>query len=100
MKKVFRILTNKYLLTGAAFIAWTVYFDQNDWMSLQARQKELNGVKDNINYLNTEIARMSKERNDLKTNPAKLEQFAREQYKMKHDGEDIYVIEKSTVVAQ
>jgi len=93
MKKVFRILTNKYLVTAVAFVVWTVYFDQNDWMTLQQRQKELNGVKDNIQYLNTEINRMSMERNDLRTNPRKLEQYARENYRMKHENEDVYVID-------
>ena len=96
MKKVLRILSNKYLITGAAFIIWTVYFDQNDWVSLQQRQKELNGVKDNITYLNGEIARMNNERNALLTNPVKLEKYARENYKMKHDGEDVYVIDDGT----
>jgi cell division protein FtsB len=94
MKKVVKILANKYFLTSIAFIVWTVYFDQNDWISLQQRQKELNGVKDNITYLNTEIDRMNKERTDLLTNPTKLEQYARERYRMKHDGEDVYVIDK------
>ena len=94
MKKVFRVLTNKYLLVAVAFVAWTVFFDQNDWMTLQQRQKELNGIKDNIAYLNTEIARMSKERNELLSDPHKLEKYARENYRMKHDGEDVYVIDK------
>ncbi len=94
MKKLVKIITNKYLITTVAFVAWTVYFDQNDWISLQQRQKELNGVKDNIAYLNNEIARMNAERNDLLTNPAKLEQYARENFRMKHDGEDVYVIEQ------
>jgi len=94
MKKVIKVLTNKYVLTGIAFLVWTVYFDQNDWMTLQQRQKELDGVKDNITYLNTEINRMNKERNDLLTDPHTLEQYARERYRMKHDGEDVYVIEK------
>jgi cell division protein DivIC len=94
MKKAIKIITNKYLVTTVAFVAWTVYFDQNDWMTLQQRQKELNAVKDNIAYLNTEIANMKAERNDMLTNPAKLEQYARENFRMKHDGEDVYVIEK------
>jgi len=94
MKKVVKVLTNKYLLTSIAFVAWTVYFDQNDWMTLQERQKELDGVKSNIAYLNGEIIRMSTERNDLRTNRDKLEKYARESYRMKHDNEDVYVIEK------
>ena len=93
MKRLIKILTNKYLLTGAAFIVWTAYFDQNDWESMQQRQKELNNVKDNIAYLNSEISRMNTERNDLLTNPNKLEKYARENYRMKHEGEDVYVID-------
>jgi len=94
MKKVVKVLTNKFLITTVAFVAWVVYFDQNDWMTLQQRQKELNGVKDNISYLNGEIARMSAERHDLLTDHYKLETYAREHFRMKHDNEDVYVIEK------
>ncbi len=94
MKKVFRVLTNKYLLVTVGFIAWTVFFDQNDWLTLQQRQKELNGIKDNIAYLNTEITRMNAERMALLNNPHELEKYARETFRMKHEGEDIYVIDK------
>ena len=93
MKKVIRIVTNKYLLTALAFLAWTIYFDQNDYFSLQQHQKELNGIKDNIAYLNGEINKMNAEKNDMLTNPRKQEQYARENYRMKHDGEDVYVID-------
>ncbi len=96
MKKVFSILTNKYLVTAVAFVVWVVYFDQNDWVSMQQHQKELNGIKDNIAYLNGEINRMNAEKNDLVTNPKKLEQYARENYRMKHDGEDVYVIDNGS----
>ncbi len=93
MKKVLKVVTNKYFIAVLAFVTWTLFFDQNDWFSLQQRQKELNGVKDNIKYLNTEITRMNTERTNLLTNPQKLEQYARENYRMKHEGEDIYVID-------
>jgi cell division protein DivIC len=93
MKKVFKVLANKYLLTTVAFLAWTIYFDQNDYITLQQRQREVNGLRDNIAYLNTEINRMNKEKNELLTDPRKQEQYARENYRMKHDGEDVYVID-------
>lgn len=96
MKKVLHIIGNKYLLTAIGFIAWTVFFDQNDWIAMKQRQKELNSVKDNITYLNTEIAKMNAERNDLVVNPQRLEQYAREHFRMKHEGEDVYVIDNST----
>ena len=74
MKKVLKVVTNKYFIAVVIFVSWTLFFDQNDWFSLQQRQKELNGVKGNIRYLNTEITRMNTERNNLLTNPQKLEQ--------------------------
>lgn len=94
MKKAIKILTNKFLITGLAFVVWVVFFDQNDWMSLHQRQKDLDGVKSNISYLNGEIARMSAERHALLTDRYKLETYARENYRMKHENEDVYVIEK------
>jgi len=93
MNKTLKVLTNKYLLTGVAFLAWTVYFDQNDYFTLQQRRKELDGLKDNIAYLNGEIRRMNKEKNDLVQDPHTIEQYARENYRMKQDGEDVYVID-------
>lgn len=92
MKRIIRIVTNKYLLALAAF--GIIYFSQTDWETLQQGQRELKSVKENIAYLNAEIARMNKERTDLKNDPASLEKFAREQYHMKHEGEDVYVIER------
>lgn len=94
MKKVLKVVANKYFIITMVFVTWVMFFDQNDWMSLQQRQKELNGVKENIAYLKDEIKNMETERTDLLTNPQKLEQYAREHYRMKHDGEDVYVIEK------
>jgi cell division protein DivIC len=94
MKKVLKIAGNKYLLATVVFVVWTVFFDQNDWFTLQQKQKELNGVKGNIAYLNTEIARMNTEKNALQNDPKKLEKYARETYRLKHNGEDVYVIEK------
>ena len=93
MKKVLKIVTNKYFIASVIFVSWTLFFDQNDWFSLQQRQKELNSVKGNSTYLNNEITRMNTERTNLLTNPQKLEQYARENYRMKHEGEDVYVID-------
>ena len=93
MKKVFSFITNKFLLTAVAFLAWMVYFDQNDWMAQQSRKKELNDLNDNIAYLHTEIAQMEKELEGMSKDPRVLEKYAREQYRMKKDDEDIYVFE-------
>jgi cell division protein DivIC len=101
MKKIARVITNKYFIVAVCFMAWVLFFDQNDYMSLQERQRELNTVKDNISYLKLEIKKMNAEKKSLITNaegklndPHRLEQYARERFRMKHDGEDVYVIER------
>jgi cell division protein FtsB len=94
MKPVFRILTNKFLLTAIAFLAWMTFFDQNDLMSMREKKQNLQNVKDNITYLNAEIAKMEKEHEEMTGNPQKLEQYARENFRMKRDNEDVYIIEK------
>lgn len=94
MKKVFRILFNKYLLTTAAFIVWMTFFDQNDWMTQRETRRELQEVKDNIGFLTAETEQMERDHEALIHDPARLEQFAREKYRMKRDNEDLYVIER------
>ena len=100
MNKITKIITNKYFITSFCFVAWIAYFDQNDWMTLHEREKELNTLNDNIAYLKKEIAQMSVETKSLTVdlygrinNPGKLEKYAREQYRMKQENEDVYVIE-------
>jgi len=93
MKRPLKLLTNKFVLTGLAFLIWMVFFDQNNWSSQQERKKDLREVERNIAYLNSEIGRMENEYRELTTNPRRLEQYARERYKMKRDNEDVYVIE-------
>lgn len=95
MKKVLSVLTNKFLLTALAFGAWMLYFDQNDWYSMREKKKELQDIKDNIAYLNKEISSMERETEALRSDPQKLEQFAREHYNMKRDNEDLYIIDKN-----
>ena len=93
MKKAFRIFTNKFLLTGLAFLVWMIYFDQNDWLLQQQRKKELQAIKDDIVYLKADINKMENEQAELAKNPKRLEQYARENFRMKKDNEDLYLIE-------
>lgn len=93
MKKALRIATNKYLLTGIVFVVWVGYFDRNDWFTQRQREKDLESTRENVRYLRAEIADMKKRRDGLENDPAMLEKFAREQYRLKKDNEDVYVFE-------
>jgi cell division protein FtsB len=101
MSRFTKVITNKYFIVTVCFAAWIMYFDQNDFLTQRERQQELNTLKDNIAYLKKEIADMQVETKSLTTNmqgmpndPKQLEHYARETYRMKHDGEDVYVIEE------
>lgn len=93
MKPVWKILTNKFVFVGLAFLAWMLFFDQNDYRSIKEKKKELEAIEGNIAYLNSEILRMSTEKEALLHDPNRIEQFARENFRMKHEGEDVYVVE-------
>jgi cell division protein FtsB len=93
MKKLWQIITNKFLLTGLAFGIWMVYFDDNNWTSQEERKKELRETEMNITYLKSEITRMEQEHYNLVSNPEMLEAYAREHYNMKRDSEDLFIIE-------
>lgn len=92
--KLIRLLFNKYTITGAAFAMLMLFFDQNDWVSQQERQRELQDVKDNIAYLNKEIAEMDAAYAKLMRDPQELERYAREHFRMKKDNEDLYIVEQ------
>jgi len=100
LKKVAIILTNKYFLAGTFFLVWMLFIDQRDFFQQRERQAELAKLQEKKDYYEDEIAKARKTLNDLQSNPAALEQFARERYLMKKDGEDIFILEDSTAVSK
>jgi cell division protein DivIC len=100
VKNILKILTNKYIITAVLFLLLMIFFDQNDWFTQHAREEELKQTQEKIDHLNSEVTRMDKELSDLNSSNAKLEQYAREKYHEKRDGEDVYIIIPDTVRQQ
>jgi cell division protein DivIC len=94
---IFLNFTNKYIITAVLFLLLMLFFDQNDWFTQHDREKELEKSQEKINHLNSEISRMDKELNELNASNSKLEQYARERYHEKLDGEDVYIIVPDSV---
>lgn len=95
MKKLTSIITNKYFLAGGFFVVWMLFFDQRDFFQQRERNAELKKLEAKKQYYLDEINKTQQELNDIQSNPAALEKFARERYLMKKDGEDIFIIEDS-----
>lgn len=74
---------------------WVLFFDKNDLISQSDLTNKLKDLEAEKKYYSDEIAKNKKEIEELETNSASLEKFAREKYLMKKDNEDVFVIVKS-----
>ena len=85
-------LKNKYVITSIIFLVWISFFDQNNWFERLKNMKQLNQLEDDKQYYQTKIKEETKRLKELQTDKENLEKFAREQYLMKKDDEDIFLI--------
>ena len=70
-----------------------IFFDQQDLITTQIKQRnELNSLKASRDYYKQEIESTRLELEQLKSDPAVLEKYAREKYRMKRDNEDVFIV--------
>lgn len=72
-----------------------LFFDRNDVFTQGQRKRELRSLQESKEYYTNEIAKERKVSEELKSNPATIEKYAREKYLMKRDNEDIFLIEEA-----
>ncbi|MCW3125039.1 MAG: septum formation initiator [Bacteroidetes bacterium] len=90
--KVPAIFRNVFFLTGISFAVWMLFFDENNLMVQYNRRHELASLKKKSNYYKHEIEKVDTRFDELTTNTESQEKFARENYMMKKDSEDVFVI--------
>jgi len=92
--KLLRIFKNKFVLASILFVVWMLFFDHNNlFLHLQYRA-ELNELKQSKQYYKDEIEKTKKDIELIKTNPLWMEKVAREQYLMKRDNEDVFLVKE------
>ncbi len=92
-KKILPYLKNKYILTLLVFFVWILFFDQNNLVDRFISQRQIRQLERDNQYFRDRIREDSTRMNELKTDNENLEKFAREQYLMKRENEDIFIIE-------
>lgn len=92
MKRLFNLIKNKFFLATVAFVIWMMFFDRNDLFSQYEYRQQLGKLKQEQQFYKTETDKVNKDLDELTSDKAKLEKFAREKYLMKKDNEDIFVI--------
>ena len=86
-------IKNRYVLTVFAFVLWVLFFDRNDLFTQMERARDLRSLEKSKKYYTGQIEDSRNELDQMSNNPAALEKFAREKYRMKKDNEDEYEIE-------
>ncbi len=71
---------------------WIIFFDKNDVLTQLEFSKQLKGLEYEKEYFLSEIKNNKSKLVELQTNNENLEKFAREQYLMHKDGEDVFVV--------
>jgi cell division protein FtsB len=86
------IFRNIFFLTGFAFAVWMLFFDENNMLVQYNRRHELISLQKKSNFYHREIVTVENQYRELTTNSESQEKFARENYLMKRDNEDVFVI--------
>ncbi len=89
---VFKILRNKWIVASVLFLTWIVFFDENSIVSHQKNKRRLYELKQQEEYYMERIEVDKQKLEDLKAGEEKLEKFAREQYYMSKQDEDVFVV--------
>ena len=87
------LLRNKYGLSLILFFAWIVFFDSNNFIERTINLRQMHWLEKDKIFYEEKIKEDRAKLEELESNPANLEKFARENYLMKKDNEDVFIIE-------
>lgn len=84
-------LRNKFLLLFLGYGIYWLFFSQNTLISQVKLAMQLRELEKEERYYTTEIARVKNDQKELFSGIDQMEKFARENYWMKRDSEDLYI---------
>ena len=87
-----RIIRNKYVITFLIFYLWLFFFDQHSIWERKGHEGTIELLEKEKAYFIEKIENDKNRIHELKTNRKNLEKFAREQYLMKKENEDIFIL--------
>jgi hypothetical protein len=97
LKKIFKIVVNKYTITLLLFGVWMVFFDNSSVLNRMKYKEKLNNLKQEKRAYLDEIKNDSILTEKLLSDTLEMERFARENYLMKKDKEDVFLVIDTTV---
>ena len=95
-KPIIKFLTNRYVIILLIFVVWMFFFDENSFLNHMEFNKEIKQLNNEKEYYEKNINE-DKEMIEKLNEKEELEKFAREEYKMKKENEEIFLIEYDTL---
>lgn len=100
MRRLIDLFKNKFFLVTVAFVVWMTFFDKNDLLSQYQYHQQVSKLEEERDFYKEETDKVSKDLEELTSNPRQLEKFAREKYLMRKDNEDVFVVVKEKVAEE
>ena len=95
MKKwIIRAVKSKYTLSTVIFLLWLTFFNEIDLIYIFQSRREVTALRTEVQRMKDDNARATEALHDLTTNTYSLEKFARENYYMKRENEEVYVLKE------
>ena len=91
-KNLLKPFKNVFILILTVFIVWMLFFDANSWLIHHELNNDIDDLENEKEYYQKEIEKDNKALKKLSTEEG-IEKFAREEYYMKRENEEIYIIE-------
>ena len=91
-QKTKELFKNFYFLFFFSFILWMTIIDTNGFINRYRLSKKLSDLNTEKSFYQEEIEKISDEKKQFENNEELLEKFAREEYLMKKESEDIFYI--------
>jgi hypothetical protein len=85
-------LRNRYFLASVLFVAYMVFIDRHDVLTQFRLQNTVNKLEHDRVFYDEQIEQAEQERLDMEVN---AERFAREQYYMQRNNEDVFIIKET-----
>lgn len=90
--KIKPILLNKYLLVLIVFAVFVLFFDKHNLIKRWKTTQNIKQLEKEVLYYQNEIDTNKEKMTELQSSDENLEKFAREQYLMKKEDEDIFTV--------
>jgi len=85
-------MKNRYFIACFVFLVYVSFFDSSSFLNQWEQKAELKTMTNLIESHKQKIEQTRKVLHELNTNPRYMETFAREQYRMKKDNEEVFIV--------